>query len=65
MSGASTTVRLACIQGRNNYIGATTNPPDFGSWGIGINAEKKPSKASCRVCARNSQSIAFACSRRG
>jgi len=62
-SGAGANVRLACIKGRNNCVGATTNPPGFGSWGIGINAEKKPSKASCRVCAPNSQSITFRCAR--
>jgi hypothetical protein len=62
-SNGGLTVRLACLTGRSNCVGATTNPAGGGSWGVGLNGDGNVSKSACRVCASNRVSFVFICSR--
>lgn len=63
-SGGGLRVRLTCLRGRSNCVGATTNPLGGATWGVGLNGERRPSSAFCKACTTTTVNMRFLCTRR-
>ncbi len=64
-SGGSISFRLRCDSATSGCLGATTNPPGRGSWGVGINAERpRFNRTYCKACTTSAVRLTLNCSRR-